>query len=183
MLAVVQIDHRASPNLRPIPALMGRQEAAHATLSARCLRLPPRPGLAKSTPSQLTRRGLRSKHLQIIAVGITDSMRAELLTSRHAARIRFLLYGVASHLRCAAAVGSITRRIDSTRSLAIAGHTMIIGWGSLLDVLFGCMVDSAVIWPPLKNNAEENVMLIAKTNSVQETAIARQLLKACAEFA
>ena len=50
--------------------------------------------LAEGALYQLTRRGLRSEHLQIIAVEETDEEKAEALVSQRAELLRWLRYGI-----------------------------------------------------------------------------------------
>lgn len=143
--------------------------------------------LAESALSQLIRRGLRSEHLQIIAVAATDSAKAESLVSQHAALMRLLRYGIvgtAIGVVCSVLLEVALLLGDSSplEAWLLLGPAMLIGWGALLGALLGCAVGAAIIWQPLQTSAEEDVLLVAQTHSVQETSIARKVLKASASL-
>lgn len=141
--------------------------------------------LAESALSQLIRRGLRSEHLHIIAVDATDTAKAGALVSHHAALLRLLRYGIvgtAVGVACSVLLEVALLLGDSNplQAWLLLGPAMLIGWGALLGALLGCAVGAAIIWQPLQSSADEDVLLVAQTHSVQETSIARKVLKAAA---
>lgn len=141
--------------------------------------------LAEGALYQLTRRGLRSEHLQIIAVEETDEEKAEALVSQRAELLRWLRYGIvgtAMGVVCSVLL-EVALLLGAPSPLAtwlLLGPAMLIGWGALLGALLGCAVGAVIIWQPLQSTAEEDVLLVAQTHSVQETSIARKVLKASA---
>lgn len=143
----------------------------------------PQRGLAENTLAQLILKGLRSEQLRIVAADDIGSPTSWPPGSRHPLQEGLPVYGIAG-----AAIGitlgallEVALMLGDASPMSI-GPVMLIGWSALVGAALGCAVGAVIFWRRPRVQAEDNVLLVAETHSVQETAIARDAMKASANL-
>jgi hypothetical protein len=142
---------------------------------------------AETALSKLMQKGLPSDQLRITAINNRSSTAPDALRVSRGSQINFMLYTVIG-----ATVGFVVGLlvefvllVSDTIPLnifSVASPAMLVGWCVLAGAFLGCAAGTAILWQPSQTEDESDVMLVAKTHTEGETAIARTVIKASAEM-